>query len=326
MTSGPRVIVGAGYCGKRGVVRWLGGEVVRRQSTLHHPFTRHLDAGFRVHPRLAVRPAQQLVRLVVADHLLLGRVPGQRPAELHRQVRQDAARRRDVPLLDVGDRLAARLDRPCRKFRHVAADRRRDVPLQVLLGLVLRVLVVLDAAALPLSVGFLPPAGRIVLVDARLERALVAVDDRRPGVLRVGRVAPGAVLSRRPGSRRSRTSPSACRRCSTLRSFCTRMPPAEEMRFGQPRSSIQRTMSSMWMHMSPTMPLPYSMNARHQRRCGSGRRCRRRRVVRPQRGRAGPHLVVEVRPAASCPAGCRWPACGSSSRSRRGRSCRACPP
>src|SRR4051794_41921333 len=52
--------------------------------------------------------------------------------------------------------------------------------------------------------------------------------------------------------------------------FCTRMPPADSTRFGQPRSSIQRTMSSMWMHISPMMPLPYSMNARHQRRCGSG--------------------------------------------------------
>ena len=37
------------------------------------------------------------------------------------------------------------------------------------------------------------------------------------------------------------------------------------MRVGMPRSSIQRTMSSMWTHMSPTMPLPYSMNARQLR-------------------------------------------------------------
>ena len=43
------------------------------------------------------------------------------------------------------------------------------------------------------------------------------------------------------------------------------MPPVELIRFGQPRPSIQRTMSSMWMHMSPTMPLPYSMNARQPR-------------------------------------------------------------
>ena len=49
---------------------------------------------------------------------------------------------------------------------------------------------------------------------------------------------------------------------------CTWMPPSELMRVGQPRSSIQRAVSSMWTHMSPTMPLPYSMNARHQRLCG----------------------------------------------------------
>ena len=50
-----------------------------------------------------------------------------------------------------------------------------------------------------------------------------------------------------------------------LLSLSTRMPPVEAIRFGQPRPSIQRTMSSMWMHMSPTMPLPYSMNARQPR-------------------------------------------------------------
>src|SRR5947209_5034545 len=54
-----------------------------------------------------------------------------------------------------------------------------------------------------------------------------------------------------------------------LPSFCTRMPPSDEIRVGQRRSSIQRTVSSMWMHMSPMMPLPYSVNVRHQRRCGT---------------------------------------------------------
>ena len=41
------------------------------------------------------------------------------------------------------------------------------------------------------------------------------------------------------------------------------------MRVGMPRSIIQRTMSSMCTHMSPTMPLPYSMNARQLRGCTS---------------------------------------------------------
>ena len=44
-----------------------------------------------------------------------------------------------------------------------------------------------------------------------------------------------------------------------------KMPPVEETRSGQPRSIIQRTMSSMCTHMSPTMPLPYSMKARQLR-------------------------------------------------------------
>src|SRR5947207_402427 len=51
--------------------------------------------------------------------------------------------------------------------------------------------------------------------------------------------------------------------------FWTKMPPFEETLFGQERPSIQRTVSSIWTHISPTMPLPYSMNVRHQRTCGS---------------------------------------------------------
>jgi len=43
------------------------------------------------------------------------------------------------------------------------------------------------------------------------------------------------------------------------------VPPDELTRFGQPRPSIQRTASSMWTHMSPTMPLLYSMKARQPR-------------------------------------------------------------
>ena len=68
-------------------------------------------------------------------------------------------------------------------------------------------------------------------------------------------------------------------------------------------------MSSMWMHMSPTMPLPYSMNARQPRGWTM-------RVVRPHRRRAGPHLVIEISRAARCPADCRGRACGNSSKSR----------
>jgi hypothetical protein len=48
-------------------------------------------------------------------------------------------------------------------------------------------------------------------------------------------------------------------------SFWTTIPPVELTDRGQPRFSIQRAVSSMWMHMSPTMPFEYSLNARHRR-------------------------------------------------------------
>src|SRR5690606_29553362 len=49
--------------------------------------------------------------------------------------------------------------------------------------------------------------------------------------------------------------------------FWTYIPPEALIRLGQPRSNIQRTVSNMWMHMSPVMPLPYSIIAL-QPRCG----------------------------------------------------------
>src|SRR5437762_2893118 len=45
---------------------------------------------FRMNPGFTVRPAQQFVRLVVADDLLLFAVPVERPTQLHGEVRQDA--------------------------------------------------------------------------------------------------------------------------------------------------------------------------------------------------------------------------------------------
>ena len=63
------------------------------------------------------------------------------------------------------------------------ADGRGDVPLQVLLGLVLGVLLQLvgDVAVDRRSAA---QRGEVVAVDAHLQRALVAVDGRAPGVLR----------------------------------------------------------------------------------------------------------------------------------------------
>src|SRR5262249_30048442 len=80
-------------------------------ANMHGSYRSRIALRLRVRPRRAVRAAEELVRLVVADDLLLRCVPGQTATELHRLVRQDATRRRDVALLDVGDRLATRGNR-----------------------------------------------------------------------------------------------------------------------------------------------------------------------------------------------------------------------
>ena len=117
---------------------------------------------------------------------------GQRAAELHRQVRQDAGRRRDVALLDVRDRLLARRDArragpscgrgsparrasrgPSRSCPRDTARARTSRPRE-------------SAAALPVR-------DEVVAHHAGLERALVAVERRAPRILRIGRIAPGAM-------------------------------------------------------------------------------------------------------------------------------------
>src|SRR5690349_17682971 len=85
-----------------------------------------------VDPWGPIWPLQQPVRLVVAGHAPGFGVPGQGPADLQGEVRQDATGRRDVTLLDVGHRLAARGGR-LEEVEHVAADRRGDVFFQILL-------------------------------------------------------------------------------------------------------------------------------------------------------------------------------------------------
>ncbi len=50
-----------------------------------------------------------------------------------------------------------------------------------------------------------------------------------------------------------------------LPSLSTKIPPREDIFFGQPSFNIHLTVSSMWIHMSPIMPLPYSINDRQRR-------------------------------------------------------------
>src|SRR5262249_29532645 len=145
----------------------------------------------RVHPGLTVGPAQQPVRFLIPLDDLPGRVPGQGAVQALRQVREDAARGRDVAFLDVGDRAAARAD-GFQEVAHVAADGRRDVAFQVAFVAVLGVFVEFhDDVAVD---AFAPPDGReVVAVDAGLQGAAGAVEGGAAGVVGVGRRTRGAV-------------------------------------------------------------------------------------------------------------------------------------
>ena len=86
-------------------------------------------------PRSAIRALEQPVRFLVADDSLMRRIPIKSPVQLHRDIRQNAARSRNIRLLDVRDGFGARVDRG-EKIFHVRANRRSDVLFEILLGLV----------------------------------------------------------------------------------------------------------------------------------------------------------------------------------------------
>src|SRR5829696_5191592 len=93
--------------------------------------------------RLGMRPGstvdapQQAVRLGIPDDNAIGVIPLERSAKSHRQVRKDARGRGHVALLDIGNRLLARLDAG-QEILHVRADRRRNVGLEILLRAIFR--------------------------------------------------------------------------------------------------------------------------------------------------------------------------------------------
>ena len=72
--------------------------------------------------------------------------------------------------------------------------RRGDVPLERLLGFVLGVFLEFHIDVAMYRLGPAAARDEVVAVHAQFQRALVAVEERRPRVVRVGRVAPGAVL------------------------------------------------------------------------------------------------------------------------------------
>ena len=93
----------------------------RGQSLEKRAACRHDKTSFRRRrsgccPRARDTGAQQRVRFVVADNLAARVIPGERPSELLRQIRQDAGRRRHVALLDVRHRLARAFRCTARKF------------------------------------------------------------------------------------------------------------------------------------------------------------------------------------------------------------------
>src|SRR5580698_2477310 len=65
----------------------------------------------RMDPWRAVRTLEQPVGLFIANDALLSRVPGQSSVQLHRDIREDAARRGNIRLLDIGDGFGAGVDR-----------------------------------------------------------------------------------------------------------------------------------------------------------------------------------------------------------------------
>lgn len=122
---------------------------IKKLASVDHGVLKRLIESFRksvaretlgrMHPRLAVLAPEQLVGRIIAGHALCLGIPGQRPAQAHGDVGEDATGRRDVALFDVGHRFAARRNRG-EKILHVVANRGGAVLFQVFLRLVLGIL------------------------------------------------------------------------------------------------------------------------------------------------------------------------------------------
>src|SRR6476660_9713793 len=108
-------------------------------------------------------------------------------------IREDARRSRDVSLFDVGNRTPACGNR-VEEILHLMSHGRRSVLLEVLFGLVLRVLFELVGYVTVNWRLTLALRDKIVAVDAQFQRSFVTVDCRAPGIFRVGRISPGAML------------------------------------------------------------------------------------------------------------------------------------
>src|SRR5947207_15053814 len=98
-----------------------------------------------------------------------------------------------MAFLDVGDGAAAFLDGG-KEVEHVPASGRRGVEFYVLLSDILGILLPLIHAFEVDRLGVFIHRDEVGSHGAGLERAFLAVDEKRPGVIGVGRRAPSAVL------------------------------------------------------------------------------------------------------------------------------------
>ena len=158
--------------------------------------------------------------------------------------------------LDIGDRLGTRVDGG-EEILHVIANGGRDVLFDAGFGIVFRKFVELvgDIAMHRLALG----RREIVAVDAGFERAPIATNVAPHGYFGSG----GAPQLRCcQTSRRSSYSKIAVWVSGMLERppRLTSNPPEEDTRFGQPRFSIQRVISSIGTPIPPIVPLPHSLN------------------------------------------------------------------
>jgi hypothetical protein len=147
---------------------------------------------FGVGPRGAVRAAEELIRLGVADDRAGSGIPGEGAAEFEGEVGKDAGGARYVALLDVGNGARAIVD-GIQEIDPMPAHGGGDMFFEIFLGFVLGIFLefVEDVALERFSAA---ERGEIVAENAGFESPFVAVEGGAPLVFGVGGSAPGAMV------------------------------------------------------------------------------------------------------------------------------------
>ncbi len=146
-------------------------------------------------PRLPILAAEAFRGFAVVYHDAFLRVINHRAPEIHGDVRQNTACRGNVAFLNVGDGATAFLDGR-QEIKHMAARGGRGVEFDGLLGHVFGIFLALVKAVEVNGLGAFVERDEIRAHGAGLERAFLAVNEQRPGIIRIGRRAPGAMLPR----------------------------------------------------------------------------------------------------------------------------------